>query len=312
LLSFGDDEADGEAAPIIKRAKFDTRIVMDIDEEEAPERKASKKRREEPATQRSIPVREVPTNPPRLRSPSPPAKQEVTKPKYEEYISPEPEQPRKSALERANEEIAALKASMRRDTHAEPVKELKKTGIEQFVPETATRGRKRRRGGGDDTGFTPEYSQFEHFKARLQQVVPLTTEKDELKVNGTKGPSTADFTQESEVQDEEAGLCDLHFIVNCQSCKAWADAEKEDKSDDEGWMGHALSFAADKLGKDLSYRKKAEEELVVIDPREKARTLKEEKRAKAEARSGGSGREWDQARHAKLARQSALAGRGAR
>ena len=38
-------------------------------------------------------------------------------------------------------------------------------------------------------------------------------------------------------------------------------------------MAHTLSFAADKLGKDLSYRKKAEEELMVIDPLEKARTL---------------------------------------
>ncbi|KAK7920813.1 cyclophilin type peptidyl-prolyl cis-trans isomerase/CLD [Apiospora marii] len=77
-------------------------------------------------------------------------------------------------------------------------------------------------------------------------------------------------------------------------------------------MGHSLSVAADKLGKDLSYRKKADEELVVIDPREKARTLKEEKKAQQEARSGGSGREWDQARNQKLARQSAMAGRGAR
>ncbi|KAH7001736.1 hypothetical protein EDB80DRAFT_722994 [Ilyonectria destructans] len=41
-------------------------------------------------------------------------------------------------------------------------------------------------------------------------------------------------------------------------------------------------------------RKKAEEELVVIDPREKARTLKEEKRAERDARQGKSGRAWDQ------------------
>jgi peptidyl-prolyl cis-trans isomerase SDCCAG10 len=77
-------------------------------------------------------------------------------------------------------------------------------------------------------------------------------------------------------------------------------------------MSHALSFKEDKLGKDLTYRKKAEEELVVIDPREKERTLKEEKRAQREARSGRSGRAWDQARNEKLARSSALAGRGAK
>ena len=77
-------------------------------------------------------------------------------------------------------------------------------------------------------------------------------------------------------------------------------------------MSHALSFKDDKLGKDLSYRKKAEDELVVIDPREKARTLKEEKRAQRKAKAGGSGRAWDQARNEKLARSSALAGRGAK
>lgn len=313
LLSFGDDEADGEAAPVIKKAKFDTRIVMDIDEDDAtPQVKAPKRKKEEAqATKRSIPVREAPPAPSKPKSPSPvPTPQEdAKKPKYDEYSSPEPEPAkRKSALERANDEIAALKASMRREVPTEPSKEVKKTGIEQFIPETATRGRKRRRGGAEDSISTPEYNQFEVFKARLQHVVPTTVEKPVQKASGN-GEQSAEAPAD---QDEEAELCDLHFIVNCQSCKSWADAEQGEESDDEGWMGHALTFAADKLGKDLSYRKKAEEELVVIDPREKARTLKEDKKAKAEARVGGSSREWDQARNAKLARQSALAGRGAR
>ncbi|KAK6086842.1 peptidyl-prolyl isomerase cwc27 [Seiridium cupressi] len=313
LLSFGDDEGEGEAAPVIKKAKFDARVVMDIDEEEPSEPKPTKRKKEETAVKKSIPVREVPVSAPKPRSPSPPPKREVVKPKYEEYTSPEPEPSRKSALERANEEIAALKASMRRETHAEPVKEVKKTGIEQFIPETATRGRKRRRGAGDDTISAPEYAQFEDFKARLRQAAPLMSGKEDPRMDVVKDTKSEPVGISGAGDDDgEAELCDLHFIANCQSCKSWADAEKEDESDDEGWMGHALSFAADKLGKDLNYRKKAEDELVVIDPREKARTLKEEKKAKAEARAGGSGREWDQARNAKLARQSALAGRGAR
>ena len=81
-------------------------------------------------------------------------------------------------------------------------------------------------------------------------------------------------------------------------------------------MSHSLSFAADRLGKDLSNRRKAEEELVVIDPRERARTFKEEKRAERDARAGGSGRAWDQARdqarNAQMARAASLAGRGAK
>lgn len=304
LLSFGDDEGDGEAAPVIKKAKFDTRIVMDIDEEEAaPQVKPAKKKSkdESQATKKSVPVREAPD--------VPIPKADTNVPKYEVYSSPEPEPAKKkSALERANEEIAALKASMRREVPTEPVQETKKKGIEQFIPETATRGRKRRRGGADDSTSTPEFDQFEIFKARLEQAAPPTIERPNSKVAETSKPSMG----VSDNQEEEAELCDLHFIVNCQSCKSWADAEQGEESDDDGWMGHALTFAADKLGKDLSYRKKAEEELVVIDPREKARTLKEDHRAKAEARAGGSSREWDQAKNTKLAKQSALAGRSAR
>ncbi|KAI0136916.1 peptidyl-prolyl isomerase CWC27 [Xylariales sp. AK1849] len=306
LLSFGDDEGEGEPAPIIKKAKFDTRIVMDIDED-APEPSIPKK---EKTVKKSIPVREAPlAHLQKPTSPSPPSKKEVAKPKYEGHLSPEPEllPKKKSALERANEEIASLKASMKRNINSEPVKEVKKTGIEQFIPESSTRGRKRRR-GGDGAMTTSEYTQYEAFKSRLQQAPPAAG-KDERK------PVIAEESEapvKSGNRDDEAELCDLHFIADCQSCKTWDEAEDKDDSDDDGWMGHALSFAADKLGKDLSYRKKAEEELVVIDPREKARTLKEEKRAKQEARSGGTGREWDQARNQKLAKQSALAGRGAR
>ncbi|KAH6656504.1 cyclophilin type peptidyl-prolyl cis-trans isomerase/CLD [Truncatella angustata] len=310
LLSFGDDEGDGEAAPVLKKAKFDTRIVMDIDEEEAPKPKAFKNRKEEQPTTKTIPVREVPAESPKPRSPSPLIKKEATKVKWQDYALPEPDLPKeKSALEQANEEIAALKASMRRDVPVEQVKEVKKTGIEQFIPETATRGRKRRRGVNDDSKMTPEYARFADFKAKLQATAPEVV-KEERKVDSNANEDEA--SKPAVGDDDEAELCDLHFIVNCQSCKSWDKVENGEESDDEGWMGHALSFAADKLGKDLSYRKKAEEELVVIDPREKARTLKEEKKARTEARAGGSSREWDQARNAKLARQSALAGRGAR
>ncbi|RAL58096.1 hypothetical protein DID88_010376 [Monilinia fructigena] len=92
--------------------------------------------------------------------------------------------------------------------------------------------------------------------------------------------------------------------------EAKGEEEEDDDFNDKGWMSHALSFKEDKLGKDLSYRKKAEDELVVIDPREKAKTLREEMKAKREARAGAStGREWDVKRNEKLARGSALAGR---
>ncbi|WYZ36645.1 hypothetical protein EsH8_II_000151 [Colletotrichum jinshuiense] len=317
LLSFGDEEGDAEEVPVLKKTKFDTRIVMDIEEEKGQiEKKTTKSKSkgkpkkgdEEPAAplrrNESEPVQEEETRPP---------KEVLTKTKTSEIpiraqysSSPEPElRNSKSALEKTNEEIAALKASMKRSFHSEPVKETKKSALESMIPETSIRGRKRRTGGTTNPRDDQQALDFlKAFKSKLDHV---PGEK------GT-GPVSADSdetTKEKKGADEEAELCDLHFIADCQSCKAWDQAAKED-SDDEGWMSHALSFKADKLGKDLRYRKKAEDELVVIDPREKARTLQEEKKASREARSGNSGREWDQTRNAKMARASALAGRGAR
>ncbi|KAI1083993.1 cyclophilin-like protein [Whalleya microplaca] len=304
LLSFGDEEGDDDV-PVLKKAKFDSRIVMDVDEERTPTVHPPKTsfQKKNKAVEKSIPVREPPRETKLETRPSPPPTKKAAKPVYDEP-SPEPELPtKKSALDQANEEIAALKASMKRTIHSEPVKEVKKSALEQLIPETSTRGRKRRR-GGDGTMVSEDLSMFQAFRSKLAQSAP---EKElpavSAKENGDEEPSGE--------QDDEAALCDLHFIANCQSCNTWDKAEKEE-SDDEGWMSHSLSFVADKLGKDLSYRKKAEDELIVIDPREKARTLREEKRAQREAQSGNSGREWDQARNAKLAKASALAGRGAR
>ncbi|KAI1343862.1 cyclophilin-like protein [Xylariaceae sp. FL0016] len=300
LLSFDDEEGDNDA-PVIKKAKYDSRIVIDVDGEDEPLPKKPKIGSNKKAAEISIPVREPPPEAKPERKPSPLPKKEIGESAYDS--SPEPEMPKKSALEQANAEIAALKASMKRTIHSEPVKQIPKSALEQMIPETSTRGRKRRR-AGEGTAADEGLSTFQAFRSRLNDVGP---EKEQTAISVLKDEED----QVPEKADEDTELCDLHFIVNCQSCNSWDKAENED-SDDEGWMSHKLSFVADKLGKDLSYRKKAEEELVVIDPREKARTLQDEKRAQREAQSGKSGREWDQARNAKLARQSALAGRGAR
>ncbi|KAH8677769.1 cyclophilin-like domain-containing protein [Xylariales sp. PMI_506] len=308
LLSFGDEEGDGEPAPVLKKAKFDTRIVMDIDEDDHEEQIQKRPAKEEKGAKKTIPVREPMVKDESRRKSPPPAPKQETMKADEDHASPEPVRlPKKTALEQANEEIAALKASMRRTINSGPVKETKKTGLDQFIPESSTRGRKRRR-GGEGAMTASEYSVFEAFKSRLAQAPPESTKADQK----IAAAPTDEVAGTDDAPDDEAELCDLHFIANCQSCKSWDNAEEKEDSDDEGWMGHALTFAADKLGKDLTYRQKAEDELVVIDPREKARTLKEEKRARHEARSGGGGREWDQARNQKLARQSALAGRGAK
>lgn len=333
LLSFGDDEGEGDIEPLPKKPKFDTRIVMmDVDEEKesAPKSKKSKASRKDKDVKdlgtTSVPIREAPAREAPSREPSPPPKaskktSDKVRVKDEVESSPEPEQPKeKSELERTNEEIAAIKASLKRNVQSsEPVKqEKKKTALEQMIPETSTRGRKRRAGGNNPTPAEERKALafLESFRSKLEQAPPekVTGKAPSAAENGEAPKDDAAAEVAAAADDEDAEVCDLHFIANCQSCKAWDKAEEGEKdgekADDEGWMSHSLSFAADKLGKDLSYRKKAEEELVVIDPLAKARNLKAERKG---GRGGSSGRAWDDlARNAQMARNSSLAGRGAK
>lgn len=321
LLSFGDEEGEGDIQPLPKKPKFDTRIVMDVEEPEPQVKlpKASKKEREAKGPKAVVPIREAPgrqATPPEPQ-PSPPpqvVRKSSTKAaqKIEDDSSPEPEDRKaKSELERMNEEIAALKASMKRTVHSEPASEGKKnSALQQMIPETSTRGRKRRPGASNPTASEEQkaLSFLKAFQEKLDQAPPE-------KPAATEAPAPGDGEAKAGDNAEDDEVCDLHFIANCQSCKAWDKAEGDDDSDDEGWMSHSLSFAADKLGKDLSYRKKAEDELIVIDPLAKARSIQAERKAEkeSEGRSGKSGRAWgDLARNAQMSRNSSLAGRGAK
>jgi peptidyl-prolyl cis-trans isomerase SDCCAG10 len=153
---------------------------------------------------------------------------------------------------------------------------------------------------------------FKAFKNKLGQI---PAEERQTPENGLANPIDATNGHdepkpgvEGAGADEEAVLCDLHFIANCQSCTKWdqSNPNAEDDADDLGsrWMSHKLSFAKDRLGKDLEWKRKNEEELVVIDPREKAKELGVERkkgrdeRFMSDAKGGGSGgkREWDKGR----------------
>ncbi|CAH0059426.1 unnamed protein product [Clonostachys solani] len=318
LLSFGDEEGDDDL-PVLKKAKFDTRLIT---EEEESQGSPVVKKAPKPTPKKSPTLKS--TEPAKPQVDGDPAKEDsesgeqgkkkTSTQRAAKDPSPEPPRqpspPRKTALQKANEEIAALKASMKRTVHSEkPVEERKKTAFESMIPETSTKGGRKRRPGGSGNDDPKTFRLLEAFRSRLDKAPPEKEQQQQ--------PAEPVDTEQGgkEPEEGEAELCDLHFIANCQSCTSWDKQEKED-SDDEGWMSHTLSFAADKLGKDLSNRKKAEEELVVIDPREKARELKKGKRADRDAREGQSGRAWDQkrdqARNAKLAQAASLAGRGAK
>ena len=142
---------------------------------------------------------------------------------------------------------------------------------------------------------------FKAFKERLEnqiQTLPGEAretipeprkEKEPARENGAAKEVPADE------DDEEAALCDLHFILDCQSCTKWdkpANEAEQAEADDEdlagtAWLSHKLSFAKDRLGKDLKWKKQNEDELVVIDPREKAKDLGIG--AKRGGREGGRG-----------------------
>ncbi|KAK3491010.1 cyclophilin-like domain-containing protein [Neurospora hispaniola] len=305
LLSFGDEvgDEDGEELPLPKKPKFDTRIVADLDQDDSSKQSASKKssaKKDAKPVAKDVSKREEKPEPKLVkesRSPSPQPvaqkKEQPPKKHYSEHSSPEPEEPKKkSLLEKTNEEIAALKASMKRTIHSEPVKQdKKKSALEQLIPDTAIRGRKRRPGASSNPTREEQEALdlLKSFKAKIETAPP-----EKNAAQPAVNPDVENGEQDGQADEEK--VCDLHFIANCQSCKAWDKVEDNEDSGDEGWMSHKLSFAADKLGKDLSYRKKAEEELVVIDPLAKARTLKEEKKATRDAKTGGSSRAWDRGR----------------
>ncbi|KAI7260055.1 hypothetical protein KC343_g1692 [Hortaea werneckii] len=229
----------------------------------------------------------------------------------------------KSALDTTNAEIAALKASMKRtvDTGPKEQHEKPKSALESMIPSTSTRGRKRGK-VGDEKGAMDLFNQF---KSKLE-VLPAgesaaagsrvedrsneTGDADQAgqgedggrSVSATEPPNTANG-RPSDPTDEEEVLCDLHFIANCQSCKAWIDDNNPTAPNGEGgdgnnldddndpsssWMAHSLTFAKDTLGKDLEWKRKMEE-IEIIDPREKARELGVEKGGKKKGERGRDG-----------------------
>jgi peptidyl-prolyl cis-trans isomerase SDCCAG10 len=274
LLSFGGDDAD-EAAPVVKKAKYNTKLVSAGQEVPAPKM---------PQEAKAMPIRKpAPKAPSRSPSPQPAPKSAPKSPPRERTKSPpprqlSPESEKQSKLDRVNAQIAELKASMKRNTtsqRAEPAK--KKSLLESMVPANTTRGRKR--GANNAASEQAALDVLSKFKSKLEAAAPT--------LDTAKSPEGADPPEaiaSKPTADEEEVPCDLHFVVGCQSCTAWDKQDKEESDDDTGWMSHALSFAKDRLGKDLEWKRKNEEELVVIDPLEKAKELKA-------ARKGN--REWD-------------------
>ena len=291
VLSFGGDEGeDGMIMPVVKKAKANPKLVsVEVEEESTktadptPKKPVRRRRSSTPPT----PDETEPVEPARTTKA---AKEAPPSPSPE----PEPASRRTTQLDRTNAEIAALKASMKRNVESAPKHtEKPKSALEAMIPDNSTRGRKR----GKMTDEKGAIDMFKAFKQRLDDLPPDqqrdTDPDDELPAtHGASEPSSAQAQPSAtENDDDEAALCDLHFIANCQSCKAWTDGNENDVAErqgDPGWMAHQLTFAKDLLGKDLEWKRKMAE-IEVIDPREKARTIKEENRRRD--KGGGKGKE---------------------
>lgn len=332
LLSFGGEEGeDGEGDVVVvkpKKAKFNTALIAsdggDVVEEmpktngykskQADEPPPPPKRRKpsvSPPRREKLLASMTARSPPTSRSPEAPARR---KPSFHEPTTQLPlrdeeipsrsespdvpidtKGPSKSSLEA---EIAALKASMRRDTAPVATKKKKLSALEAMIPATSTRGRKRPRPG--ETNQREDKSalaMLNAFKARLDSAKDVDMPdagSSTVAAESKRMHSLQIETSDPAEDDEEAHLCDLHFIANCQSCSKWdenLDDDKDDDQDDPNWMSHQLAFGRDQTGKDLNFKKRREalEELVVIDPREKAGQIlaaeREKMRLKKEQRN---------------------------
>ena len=302
LLSFGGEEgADEDTGLALKKEKFNTKLVTAGNQQglSKPVNKMTEsngKRFENPIRRKASASRSS-TTPPRRDSHGQLPLPQDEKPSRSAPSSPEPEPIAKvsTLLERTNAQIAEMKVSMKRSVPAPVQEKRKKSTLEAMIPETSVRGRKRRAGGHADPS-KDSVDILNAFRARLEEVATNTATSPQLSAESVSEKTNR--VPENINEDEEATVCDLHFIVDCQSCKAWDAQDQADAGDDDkGWMSHALSFEKDRLGKDLNWKKKNEEELVVIDPREKAMNIREEERAKKRARITGEGsRAWDKDR----------------
>ena len=306
LLSFGGEEGEDGASEPIAKEKFNTKLISTDANGGRKEKVATKskpkngipKAAEKP--ERTIRQRMAPSNSPPSNRPNPQVQLPLPKdeePSRSPSTSPEPAQVGKmtSLLEKTNAQIEDVKASMKRSVQTAPAADSKpKSALEQMIPATAVRGRKRKHGAtGNVRAEKQTLELLNAFKSKLSNAPPdieATVSPDD--VHEAELTNNGIHEQPIASNDDEAELCDLHFIADCQSCKTWdqhmsGDTDANDE-DDKGWMSHALSFEKDRLGKDLTWKKKNEEELVVIDPREKTRDIKDEQRARKLAKKGGS------------------------
>ena len=267
MLSFGGDEV--EEYPVQPAAKFNSKLVKG-----APDLTP---RHSRPPPTRAIAENEVEecVSVRSLAAPVKPSKSRDQSTSSSSSSSPEPD-----TLARTNAQIADLTKSMKRSNpipNEQPSR--KKTALEAMRPATATKGRKR---GGvvNDKDERKALADFKAFQLRIEAATAGPQNGLGTKGHGeTNADRKASSDMNMDEEDEEAAVCDLHFIPNCESCKKW-DEEGQQEQDDvtgEGLMSHTLSFAKERRDREELKRQK-DDELVLIDPRERTKEFKAERK----------------------------------
>ncbi|KAL5357047.1 cyclophilin-like domain-containing protein [Aspergillus floccosus] len=289
LLSFGDD-ADTDIPVRPAKPKFNPNLVTDANP--PPSTTTPKQRHPPPTETRKRPRSPSPDRRKRPKTPDPEAQLPLPDPESPERSpTPPPQSGRQAFLSRTNAEIENVKASMRRTVQAGTADSGHKlSALEAMIPDTAIRGRKRPAAGTSSaangiTGFGSGAERealklFNAFKAKLESADSTTSATSKSHREREKTPEKhAPAAQDAD--DEEAQLCDLHFIANCQSCKSWDDGAEGDEAapadeGDAGWLSHELRFGKDTLGKDLKWKQQHPDDvdsLMVIDPREREKEI---------------------------------------
>lgn len=296
LLSFEGDEGDEEIPVRPAKPKFNPKLVTDAqlpaaDETSQRPESQTRKRPRSPSPKRSAPEEKQEQQ---TKKPDPATQIPLPNPESPER-SPAPESPpaKASKLDRTKAEIENLKFSMRRTATTGPVDAgPKKSALEAMIPETSIRGRKRPPPGASSSGtngiagFSSAAEDetlkiFNAFKAKLENAD--STIKPQPKRSSESDNKHHKTEAEAEPEDEEAQLCDLHFIANCQSCQSWDNPEVTGDKDtteadegEEGWLTHQLRFGKDTLGKDAKWKREHPDDvdsLMVIDPRAREKEI---------------------------------------
>lgn len=294
MLSFGDDVEDDsqENAPLLFKGKGnksshdllpDAHLVSS-DKANSIVRRRRKTPSPEPEARKDIPVEEERSTTTRAKSTSPPPPPPITQ-----------NHPKPDAVQA---QIDALTASLKRrrpgskasdPTQPPPSEKPKLSYLEEqrlrYSQKAILGGRKKRR-QTDESKLLAKLSQFQQ------------------KISSAK-------PQEPEPGPKEERLCPLHGIPNCFSCNSTdptqsvdsgtgrvtegptmvpSSEEEEDNANDDSWYAHRLISEPDRLGKDFRFKERAEMELEMIDPREKAGRLALEQRDLRRRRDEESGR----------------------